>query len=357
MFSGSDFFSGIRVRERACRPSISVVMTVRERFGTFKKSLESLYQSMPDVCFLIVVTGGAPAGIQAWLTAEAERRGFLYVNQPSFLTPAQARNIGCSLTHTEYVAFVENDVSCQPGWLDQMLECALETGAGVVCPVICEGADQKTIRHAGAVAPGDILVDIPSERRLVFGQEDFFKGLPLEEVRPLLFRRRILSAEMHCFLARREILNRANGFDPDIVFGEAIDFSWNIRQSGTDIWLEPGTFVTYLAPGRSDPVARQDRAYFRRRWSKRWRKKSLDQMAENWTFDMSGLKGAWGRYARERIVTLIGSRIPFYPAYRSLKASLPKPAGLEDYFLRALLRVLETLDNGPRRRRKKRRQA
>jgi GT2 family glycosyltransferase len=354
MLRQSEFFSDANPRYNAYRPSVSVVMTVRERFSMFGKSLTSLYANTPNMPPLVVVTGGAPAATKAWLAAESERLGFLYINRPSFLTPAEARNIGCSLTITEYVAFVENDVSFERGWLDKLLLCALETSAGVVCPVICEGelANRK-LHHTGKVAPAGKPLDISSERKSVFGEVDFFKGHTMDAVRPLLHRRRILTAETHCFLARRDVLTRAKGFDSNIVFGESVDFSWKVRRTGDEIWLEPASIFGCFEPSLSDPVAKEDVAYFRRRWSKRWRKRSLAQIAHNWNFEMEGVGDQWASFARKRVVGLVGSRIPLYSRYRSIKTAFRRRPVLEDWLLRWSLMILEAMD-GPKRKRNRR---
>jgi GT2 family glycosyltransferase len=51
------------------------------------------------------------------------------------LWPSQARRRIAGLLDTKYAVFVDNDVAILPGWLERLVECAEQTGAGIVGPL------------------------------------------------------------------------------------------------------------------------------------------------------------------------------------------------------------------------------
>jgi hypothetical protein len=66
------------------------------------------------------------------------------------LIPNEARNIGTDLVEIKYLAYRDNDIIYEPGWLQALEAHAERTGIPVVAPLICIGPPERVIHHAGA---------------------------------------------------------------------------------------------------------------------------------------------------------------------------------------------------------------
>ena len=134
---------------------VTIVVSPRERFEQAEMSLSSCFD-MTDTPFqMVYIDGGSPRDIAHVLKTEVETRGHTYIRRDGFLTPNDARNTALPLINTEYIAFIDNDVVFQPGWLDALIQCADETGAGLVTPTILVGPAARmpdlSIHHAGGI--------------------------------------------------------------------------------------------------------------------------------------------------------------------------------------------------------------
>jgi len=117
---------------------VTSVVVPRERFSIAQHSLESIYKHTRPF-ELIYVDGGSPRAVSRWLDQAATQYGFRLLRSKQYLMPNQARNIGLAEVKTKYVVFIDNDVIVWPGWLESLIECAEETGAWIVGPVVCIG--------------------------------------------------------------------------------------------------------------------------------------------------------------------------------------------------------------------------
>ncbi len=220
-----------------------------------------------DVPFdLIYVDGGSPRAIARSLEATVTGAGQTYIRRNSFLSPNQARNIAMPLVTTEYVVFVDNDVVFEPNWLSAMIDCADETGAGLVTPTILAGPEalmpNLKVHHAGGHLE---LVPVPGgfymERIHQYEHE------PYLQVRDSLKRAETGSTEFHVVLARKAMLDEIGPFDECLMgFTDEIDMALLARKRGWKIYLEPTSVVGY-AVGK--PLTWRDRPFFCVRWSRR----------------------------------------------------------------------------------------
>ena len=120
------------------RPSVTVVVVPRERFSATRATLAALYNATPPPFEVVVVDGGAPRDLRRHLETEAAARGYRLVGDGALLLPNAARNVGLTHVTTPWVVFLDNDVVVAPGWLDALLDAAVETGAAVVCVTLGE---------------------------------------------------------------------------------------------------------------------------------------------------------------------------------------------------------------------------
>jgi len=268
-----------------------------------RDSIGNLYENTGYPFELVVVTGAAPTGVKRWCDEEAARRGFRHISINRPLTPAEARNTGLEHASGEYIAFVENDIMYQQGWLEALVKCGDETGAGLIAPLTCEGRPIHTIvHHIGPEENNNETLEVVDEGYKDFHEEFYLQGRKLDEIRLHLKRRRTQSVEMHCFMVRRSLFSRIGAFDPDIVSKEYLDFSWRARQAGETIWFEPNSVITFLIPSEEDPVRTVDLPYFLLRWSRSWQKRSHDALKAKWNMQENGFIGYRRSLADWRIV-------------------------------------------------------
>jgi glycosyltransferase involved in cell wall biosynthesis len=270
-------------------PTVTIVVSPRERYGLTQASLESLFAETPEPFALVVVTCAAPAALCGWLDAEAERRGFRHVRHPLQLAPNHARNLGAAHARTDYIVFADNDVLYAPGWLGALLRCAQETGADVVAPLTCQGDPlHQIVHHAGGEFAPDAQAFFAAPagaRSVVEVAAHQFKTVSELE----LTRAPTQLCEFHCTLVRRDTLEALGGFDPGMTATkEHLDFCMSVLQRGGSVVFEPASVVTYLFPNRDYPIEPADWPFFLVRWSPRRQAASLRRFAEKWGLQPEG---------------------------------------------------------------------
>ncbi|MEA5464800.1 glycosyltransferase family 2 protein [Leptothoe sp. PORK10 BA2] len=266
------------------KPSITIVVSPRERFGYTQQSLESIYKYTAIPFELIYVDAGSPKHIHRYLVKTAAKRGFTLLRTDHFLSPNQARNLGLSQVTTDYVVFLDNDVHVSSGWLEKLWQCAQETDATVVSPLTCVGKPlHDRIRLAGGEAR--IFMDIKGEqiRRRLY-EKRFLADRSAAVIKHQLYRRACEFAELQCMLVKRDIFERIGYLDENLLSSqEDMDFSLTVNRAGGQMFCEPAAVVTHV-PQTSYHWS--DLAYFMLRWSDAWEVESLMHFQQKWDLDM-----------------------------------------------------------------------
>jgi len=275
----------------------TVIVTQRERFGMTAESLADLVEHTDEPFDLVYVDANSPSAHAEHLASESERLGFTLIRHERYLTPNQARNMGLQAASTPYVVFVDNDVLYTPGWLTAAIDCAEETGAAVVSPLICQALPaHETIHHAGgdyAVLDSAVHGDGPDALDRYFeaapsGQRDFREvmhghGEPLDEWDGSLERHETGFCEFHVVLVRRDLFDTIGPLDEKMLSTkEHIDFSMSTRAAGERVWFEPTSVVTYVFPNRDRPLEVSDWPFFALRWSDAHGRRSLEHFVSKW---------------------------------------------------------------------------
>src|SRR5690348_4389062 len=126
-------------------------MTARERHDLAVSAVQSVVDNTPLPYRFIYVDSGSPAWLAETLTERAGEWGLEILKVAPGLWPNQIRKRIPPSIDTEYVVFMDNDVAVRPGWLERLMACADETGAGIVGPLVLigSGASGGTIHMAG----------------------------------------------------------------------------------------------------------------------------------------------------------------------------------------------------------------
>ncbi|MEA5518555.1 glycosyltransferase family 2 protein [Limnoraphis robusta] len=278
-------------------PQVTIIVVPRERFSCTRESLESIYEHTKIPFKLVYVDGNSPKHIQTYLKEQAEAKSFQLLRTDYYLSPNQARNIGLAQVNTKYLVFIDNDVVVTAGWLTQLMQCAEETDATVVGPLMCQERPLHEIVHC-AGGESHIWVDKTGRRR--FREKMCLQGKRVTEVRDRLQRQETELAEFHCVLVRHFIFAKIGFLDEAILnTKEHLDFCMLVRQAGGKVYFEPNCIVTYV-PG--PPLEFTDLHYYMLRWSDAWQLASLHRLRDKWNlaedeyFKSKYRKVGWRRY-------------------------------------------------------------
>ncbi len=264
-------------------PQVTIVVVPRERFSYTRQSLESIYEYTTVPFKLIYVDGNSPAKVHQYLQEQAQEKNFELVRTDYYLSPNHARNMGLARVSTKYVVFVDNDVIVSPNWLEALVQCAEETGATVIGPLMCHEEPVHEVVHC-AGGETHIVVDATGRRRL---REKMYKqGHKVAKVLPQMERKQTELCEFHCMFVRTQIFERLGMFDEGMLnTKEHLDFCMNVIQAGETVYFEPESLVTYV-PG--PPLEWTDLHFYMLRWSDAWELASLSRLREKWNVAEDG---------------------------------------------------------------------
>ncbi|MGD1949809.1 MAG: glycosyltransferase family 2 protein [Leptolyngbyaceae cyanobacterium] len=268
----------------ALEPSVTIVVTPQERFSYTQKSLESIYRHTRIPFTLIYIDAGSPKHIHKYLVKASARLGFTLLRTNHFLSPNQARNLGLAQATTDYVVFIDNDIHISSGWLENLLHCAKETNAAVVCPLSCVGKPlHDRIHLAGGEAR--IFMDIKDGQiRRRIHEKRFLTQRSAATIKHQLYRRSCELVELRCALVKRDIFTQIGPLDEKLLGSqEDIDFSLSVNQVGGLMFCEPTSVVTYVL---QTSYSWSDLAYFMLRWSDTWEVESLMHFQQKWDLDV-----------------------------------------------------------------------
>lgn len=304
-------------------PKVTIIVVPRERFSCTRQSLESIYEHTQYPFKLVYVDGNSPEKVRLYLEDRAREKNFQLVRTDYYLSPNHARNIGLDYADTEYVVFFDNDVVVTPGWLEALVNCAEETNASVVGPLMCEKEPlHQRIHFAGGEC--HIVTDIKGKKHL---REKMYKqGQQVAEVLPQLQRMQTELTEFHLMLVRREIFARMGKFDEAMLnTKEHLDFCLTVARAGGTIYFEPSSLATYV-PG--PPLELTDIHFFMLRWSDAWTLGSLNHLRQKWGLSEDGYfktkykKLGWRR--KSTIVIPLTRKLSFGNKNKPLKKILSK---------------------------------
>jgi hypothetical protein len=266
------------IRERAARPRVTLVMTVRERHGLTLESIANILANTTIPHRFIFAHGELPPwldeGIQALARAgRIESRRFDGNLWPQHIRRAIAREID-----TDYVAFIDNDILVSPGWMEKLIACADETGAGAVAPVYLwgNGKEPPKIHMAG----GKLREQRIHGGGCVLEEQHAHMNEDPVQVLPKLARAPCDTVEFHCMVMPTALARDPATLDDSIAcVHEHIDVCLTLRARGIARMLEPAAQVTYLAYA---PMTLEDVPLLRWRWDRAAVEASIAAFSRKW---------------------------------------------------------------------------
>ncbi|BBJ23501.1 glycosyltransferase [Candidatus Nitrotoga sp. AM1P] len=258
---------------------VTIIMTIRERHSLTIQALKSILSNTPPIFRLIFVDCLSPVWIREQLETLAHQYGIELVHTEDPLWPNQARIKILDRISSEYTVFIDNDVQVEPGWLEKLVACADETGAGIVGPLYLWGDGKSTPKIHMA---GGRLIIHPDVSRdgLVMEEEHLLFNRRPEDVQEQLFRKPCDYVEYHCMLIRTQLLQEHGLLDDGIIsVHEHIDAALAAKRLGYATYLEPASRVNYLAFA---DFLLEDLPIFRVRWSRDAGEQSILNFAKKW---------------------------------------------------------------------------
>ncbi len=318
-------------------PQVTIVVVPRERFSFTKESFESLYSNTEYTFDLVYVDNNAPKQVRTYLETQAQEKGFKLVRSDCYLSPNQARNLGLLnvSNQSKYVVFLDNDVVVSPGWLKPLVDCAEDTEATVVGPVVCQHEPLHTIIHCagGEYMPDEDLARFlsqeapddqfqPSIREKIYLQDKL-----LTDVGKQLQRQPTGFIEFHCILVRTSLFQEVGLLDEGFCCTkEYIDLAMTVLKAGGTVYLEPKSVVTFRTHFPAPPLHLSDIPYFMMRWSDSSEESSLRHFVNKWSvaedeyFQRRYKKLGWRR--KIEIIEPISNRFKFLGEKTSIRLSI-----------------------------------
>lgn len=257
-------------------PTVTLIVVPNQSFSNTKNSLESIYKYTNIPFKLIYIDGNSPQKVKQYLEIQSQEKGFRLIRTENYLSPNKARNIGLKYVDTEYVVFLNNDVSVTAGWLNHLMRCAEETGASAVSPLCLQTVLEQQIIH---FAGGTLEFEYKDGKMELLDKQLFINN-SFARVKSFLRRKSTQIIDFNCVLVRKSIFKLIGNLDENLMsVGQEIDFSLSVFAVGRTIYFEPASIVNYAS---MTSLEYSDTPYCFLRWNYAWNRKSINHFQEKW---------------------------------------------------------------------------
>jgi len=199
-------------------PEVAVIVPVRDGAATIGRCVDALLglDYPAGARTIVVVDNGSTDGTRALLAG----RPVTVVREDAVQSSYAARNRGVAATTAPLLAFTDADCEPAPGWL-----------AALVAPF----ADPDVGGVAGRIEPlsSDSPIERYQARHAIVAERAFAHPvLPFAQTANAAYRRTVFA--------------RVGGFEPRLVFGGDLDFSWRMqREAGLRLAFAPDALVRH----------------------------------------------------------------------------------------------------------------
>ena len=268
--------------------NVSIVVAPRERFSSLVQTVEELVETVPGNVPIVVVEGGSPPWVRKKIEAISKIRKITWFSLDEPLTPNAARNIGLENTSTKYVVFVDNDITFEEKWLENLVARAETDSADVVAPLICIGPPRaRIIHHAGGV-----LEIQGSGPEMVIKENHRLMDVPIEDFNDSNAPPENQVGEFHCLLVSRSLMDKIGPLDERLITREQMDFALRCMAVNATVRFERNSVVTYSAKVK---FTREDLKYHLFRWADLLAVQSIEAFEDSWgvKLDRNRIRFKW----------------------------------------------------------------
>jgi mycofactocin system glycosyltransferase len=198
---------------------VTVVIPVRDNISGVRR-LVSLLRGLR----VIVVDDGSsfPIAAEDFAGAHCDIEVLRHVRSRG---PAAARNTGLQACTTEFVAFLDSDVTPRRGWLEALLGHFCDPTVALVAPRI---------------------VGLAHSENLVARYEAVHSSLDLgQREAPVLPHSTVSYVPSAAIICRRSAIVGVGGFDETMQSGEDVDLCWRLIETGARLRYEPIALVAH----------------------------------------------------------------------------------------------------------------
>ena len=229
---------------------VTVLCVTRHGHATTAVALESLLDSTKIPFHLVYADVASPPSVERYLTRLASSRDRVtHLRFDKFLHRQAARMKALPQVQTRFVVLLDNNVICEPGWLEKLLETREKTGASVVSPLIVTRGGRihfsaglierkRRLRRFGRVTLGR-----------THGQPDAPARSLLKDARPRTID--IDFAESHCCLVSTDDLRLPGVLEEGMANAHTACYaSYKLKKTfGKRLVLEPAAVVSLVPIG------------------------------------------------------------------------------------------------------------
>ena len=213
-------------------------------------TVESIYSSTNIQFKLIFADIASPPSVKSYLEEqESKRNNFVHLRFDEFISRQSARIEAMKLVDSHFVVFIDNNMLCETGWLENLLQAQKETGAHVVSPII--------LTQGGEIHFSAGLVERKKTRhfwkRSLVRRPHHQPGIPrlsnIKDVQPVQVD--IDFAESHCSLIQTECLHLNGVLIEEMHNAQTVAYATYYLKfnHGKRLILEPSAVVSIVPIG------------------------------------------------------------------------------------------------------------
>ncbi|HMG06508.1 MAG TPA: glycosyltransferase family 2 protein, partial [Chthoniobacterales bacterium] len=251
-------------------PLVSIVIPTRDRVELLQQCLTSIRErtDYPSIELIIVDNSSTETATLKFLQEIEQQPDTRVVRDSAAFNFSRLINRGAAAAKGDVLAFLNNDVEAkEPGWLREMVSHVMRAGVGAVGARLWY--PNGTLQHGGVIlglggVAGHAFTGVPR------GHAGYFNRAWLQQ--------NCSAVTAACMLVRREVFEKAGGFDEEnlaISFND-VDFCLRLRAAGfQNVWTPSASLIHHESASRGHQYTREEQvqfvaeaAYVQRKWGR-----------------------------------------------------------------------------------------
>jgi O-antigen biosynthesis protein len=238
-------------------PKVSIIIPMRDRVDLIERCVASIRErtDYPSIEFVIVDNGSIETATLKFLRAIEQEMTAQIVHDDGSFNFSRLINRGAAAAKGEVLVFLNNDIETnERGWLREMLSHVVQAGVGAVGARLWY--PDGTLQHGGVIlglggVAGHAFPKIPH------GHAGYFNRAYLQQ--------NCSAVTGACMLVRKEVFERAGGFDEvnfAISFND-VDFCLRLRAAGLqNVWTPYANLTHHESASRGHQRTPEEQAQF-----------------------------------------------------------------------------------------------